>query len=42
MVSVLVGPDLKKDKLEARLPELQQLSQVSKLKVSSYQPVENN
>ncbi len=42
MVSVLVGPDLKKDKLEARLTELQQLAQVPKLKVSSYQPVENN
>jgi len=42
MVSVLVGPDLKKDKLEARLIELQQLSQVPKLRVSSYQPVENN
>mgnify|MGYP000897598031 CR=1 FL=1 len=42
MVSVLVGPDLKKDKLEAKLTELQQLAQVSKLKVSSYQPVENN
>lgn len=41
MVSVLVGPDLKKDKLEAKLVELQQLAQVPKLKVSSYQPVEN-
>lgn len=41
MVSVLVGPDLKKDKLEAKLAELQQLAQVPKLKVSSYQPVEN-
>lgn len=41
MVSVMVGPDLKKDKLEAKLTELQQLAQVSKLKVSSYQPVEN-
>lgn len=41
MVSVLVGPDLKKDKLEAKLAELQQLAQVPKLKVSNYQPVEN-
>lgn len=41
MVSVLVGPDLKKDKLEAKLTELQRLAQVPKLKVSSYQPVEN-
>lgn len=41
MVSVLVGPDLKKDKLEAKLSELQQLSQVPKLKVTSYQPIEN-
>lgn len=42
MVSVLVGPDLKKDKLEAKLAELQQLAQVPKLKVSSYVPVDNN
>lgn len=42
MVSVLVGPDLKKDKLEAKLAELQQLAQVPKLKVSSYIPVDNN
>lgn len=42
MVSVLVGPDLKRDQLEAKLTELQQLAQVPKLKVSSYQPVENN
>jgi DedD protein len=41
MVSVLVGPDLKKEKLEARLGELQQLAQVPKLKVTSYQPIEN-
>lgn len=41
MVSVLVGPDLKKDKLEAKLTELQRLAQVPKLKVSSYQPIEN-
>ncbi len=41
MVSVLVGPDLKKDKLEAKLAELQQLAQVPKLKVSAYQPIEN-
>lgn len=42
MVSVIVGPDLKKEKLESRLTELQQLAQVSKLKVTAYQPVENN
>lgn len=42
MVSVLVGPDLKKEQLEAKLTQLQQLAQVPKLKVSSYQPVENN
>lgn len=40
MVSVLVGPDLKKEKLEAKLNELQQLAQVPKLKVSSYQPID--
>lgn len=42
MVSVIVGPDLKKDKLERSLPQLQQLSNVSVLRVSPYQPVENN
>ena len=42
MVSVLVGPDLKREQLEAKLTQLQQLAQVPKLKVSSYQPVENN
>jgi len=42
MVSVLVGPDLKKDKLERSLPRLQQIANVSVLRVSPYQPVENN
>ena len=42
MVSVLVGPELKKAKLEAQVPQLQALAQVSGLKVISYQAVENN
>ena len=42
MVSVVVGPDLKKDKLERSLPQLQQIANVAVLRVSQYQPVENN
>ncbi len=42
MVSVIVGPDLKKDKLEKSLPQLQQIANVAVLRVSAYQPVENN
>lgn len=42
MISVVVGPDLKKDKLERSLPQLQQIANVSVLRVSPYQPVENN
>ncbi|WP_306518687.1 SPOR domain-containing protein [Rheinheimera sp.] len=42
MVSVLVGPDLKKEKLENSLTQLQSLADVPKLKVVPFQPVENN
>ena len=42
MVSVLVGPDLKKEKLEQSLPELQQLAANQQLKVTAFSPVENN
>ncbi len=42
MVSVLVGPDLKKDKLERSLSQLQQIANVPVLRVTQYQPVENN
>lgn len=42
MVSVLVGPELKKDKLEARVAQLQALAQVQGLKVIPYQATENN
>lgn len=42
MISVLVGPDLKKDKLESSLSQLQSLADVPKLKVIPFQPVENN
>lgn len=42
MVSVLVGPDLKKEKLENRLTQLQNLADVKTLKVVPFQPVENN
>jgi len=42
MVSVLVGPDLNKSKLESRIAQLQVLAQVQNLKVSTYQVVENN
>ncbi|MBU2426563.1 MAG: SPOR domain-containing protein [Gammaproteobacteria bacterium] len=42
MVSVLVGPDLKKEQLERSLPQLQELAGVKNLKVTSFTPVENN
>lgn len=41
MIAVFVGPDLKKDKLEKALPQIQQISNGQNLRVSSYQPVEN-
>jgi DedD protein len=42
MISVLVGPDLKKDHLQRSLAQLQQLAAVQNLKVSAFSPVENN
>ena len=42
MISVVVGPDLKKEQLERSLPQLQQLAAVKNLKVSAFSPVENN
>lgn len=42
LTSVLVGPELKKDKLEQQLPKLQQLTGISRLTVINYQPTENN
>lgn len=42
MVSVMVGPELNKAKLEAQLSQLQALAQIPGLKVISYQVVENN
>lgn len=42
MISVLVGPDLKKEHLERSLPQLQQLAAVKNLKVIAFSPVENN
>lgn len=42
LTSVLVGPELRKDKLEQQLPKLQQLTGLERLSVMSYQPTENN
>ncbi len=42
LTSVLVGPELRKDKLEQQLPKLQQLTGIERLAVMSYQPAENN
>lgn len=42
LTSVLVGPELRKDKLEQQLPRLQQLTGIERLSVMSYQPAENN
>ncbi len=42
MISVVVGPDLQKDKLEKSLSKLQQLSNISTLKVTAFAPAENN
>lgn len=41
LVAVFVGPDLKKDKLEKALPQIQQLANVPNLRVSNYLPLEN-
>ena len=42
LTSVLVGPELRKDKLEQQLEKLQQLTGIERLAVMSYQPTENN
>jgi DedD protein len=42
LTSVLVGPELRKEKLEQQLPKLQQLTGIERLSVKSYQPTENN
>lgn len=42
LVSVLVGPELRKEALEKQLPKLQQLTGIEKLSLVSYQPTENN
>jgi DedD protein len=42
MISVVVGPDLQKDKLEKNLSKLKQLANISTLKVTAFSPAENN
>ncbi|KUM54790.1 SPOR domain-containing protein [Rheinheimera sp. EpRS3] len=42
LTSVLVGPELRKERLEQQLPKLQQLTGIERLSVMSYQPTENN
>ena len=42
LTSVLVGPELRKERLEQQLPKLQQLTGIERLAVMSYQPTENN
>ncbi|WP_337841190.1 SPOR domain-containing protein [Rheinheimera sp.] len=42
MTSVVVGPELKKDRLQSRLSELEQLTGVKGLKLSPFKPIENN
>lgn len=42
LTSVLVGPELRKEKLEQQLDKLQQLTGIERLSVMSYQPTENN
>jgi DedD protein len=42
LTSVLVGPELRKERLEQQLPKLQQLTGIERLNVMSYQPTENN
>ncbi len=42
MVSVVVGPELKKERLEQKLPQLQQLTGTSGLKLTAFKPIENN
>lgn len=42
LTSVLVGPELRKERLEQQLPKLQQLTGIERLSVMSFQPTENN
>ncbi|RVT46251.1 dedD protein [Rheinheimera sediminis] len=42
MVSVVVGPELKKERLEQKLPQLQQLTGIQGLKLTAFKPIENN
>ena len=42
LTSVLVGPELRKERLEQQLPKLQQLTGIERLAVMSYQTTENN
>lgn len=42
MVSVVVGPELKKERLEQKLPQLQQLTGITGLKLTAFKPIENN
>lgn len=42
MISVLVGPDLQKEKLEKNLLKLEELANIKSLKVTTFSPVENN
>lgn len=42
MVSVVVGPELKKERLEQKLPQLQQLTGTTGLKLTAFKPIENN
>lgn len=42
LTSVLVGPELKKERLEQQLPKLQQIAGIDQLRIVNYQPTENN
>ena len=42
LTSVLVGPELKKERLEQQIPKLQQLTGIERLTLVSYTPTENN
>ncbi|MBU1619994.1 MAG: SPOR domain-containing protein [Gammaproteobacteria bacterium] len=42
MVSVVVGPELKKERLEQKLPQLQELTGTQGLKLTAFKPIENN
>ena len=42
LTSVFVGPDLRRSELEQQLATLQALTGVDQLRISSYQPLENN